>query len=138
MTVAADPRARPGLPARARRPGRRRCVLGQPVLVVLAAPFVVLRRAGPARPAPPSAAGSDARLDHRPLHEGQGTRRGCVVDDLDGVEHVTRVAAPAPYVATAPGRTARVRLAGRRRPARRSRSARGGGGAACSARSRSR
>ncbi len=44
------------------------------------------------------------------MHEGQGTRSRLLVSDLDGVEHVTRVATPAPFVATHPahGRLGRL------------------------------
>jgi uncharacterized protein (DUF58 family) len=43
-----------------------------------------------------------SEVDHHRLHEGQGTTSRLVVDDLTGVEHVTRVAAPAAHVATRP------------------------------------
>ena len=36
------------------------------------------------------------------LHEGQGTRSRLLVTEADGVEHVTRVSAQAPYVALHP------------------------------------
>ncbi|MDR7251405.1 uncharacterized protein (DUF58 family) [Nocardioides sp. BE266] len=75
--------------------------LGQEVLVVLAAPFAVLAAMGlVARPR--TAPTVSARLDHYHLHEGQATTSRLVVDDLAGVEHVTRVAAPAAHVATRP------------------------------------
>ncbi|RYB92978.1 DUF58 domain-containing protein [Nocardioides oleivorans] len=76
-------------------------VLGQEALVVLAAPFVPLAALG-LLGRPRSAPGIDARLDHHRLHEGQGTTSRLVVDDLDGVEHVTRVASRTPHVATSP------------------------------------
>ena len=81
-------------------------VLGQEVLAVLCAPFVVLAATGLAgRPRRrPQVA---ARLDHRRLHEGQGATSRLDVDDLAGVEHVTRVAARAAHVASARRRTAR-------------------------------
>jgi uncharacterized protein (DUF58 family) len=76
-------------------------VAGLDVLVVLAAPFVLLAVMGLlARPG-----GSPTirtQIDHHRLHEGQGTASRVVVDELGGVEHVTRVAAPAPHVATHP------------------------------------
>ncbi len=75
--------------------------LGQEVLVVLSAPFVVLAALGLAsRPRQPVTVG--ARIDHHRLHEGQGTTSRLEVDDLTGVEHVTRVAARAAHVATSP------------------------------------
>lgn len=76
-------------------------VLGQEVLVVLAAPFVVLAVMGLAgRPRQPVRV--SARLDHLRLHEGQGTTSRLEVDDLTGVEHVTRTAAPTGHVVTSP------------------------------------
>jgi uncharacterized protein (DUF58 family) len=76
-------------------------VLGQEVLVVLAAPFVVLAVMGLlGRPARVPAVATS--IDHHRLHEGQGTISRLVVDDLEGVEHATRVAAPTPHVATRP------------------------------------
>jgi uncharacterized protein (DUF58 family) len=76
-------------------------VLGQEVLVVLAAPFVVLAAMGLAG-RPSTAPRVSARLDHHRLHEGQGTTSRLEVDDLTGVEHVTRVAARAAHVVTQP------------------------------------
>jgi uncharacterized protein (DUF58 family) len=77
-------------------------VLGDPTTLVLAAPFpllaalALLRRPGP----PPTMYTS---LDHRTLHEGQGTRaRLRFREEPVGVEHVTRIAVPAPYVALHP------------------------------------
>ncbi len=75
--------------------------LGQEVLVVLAAPFAVLAVMGLAG-RPRTAPEVSARLDHFHLHEGQATTSRLLVDDLAGVEHVTRVAASAPHVATRP------------------------------------
>lgn len=74
---------------------------GDPVLVVLVAPLVLLSALGLLHQ-PVSAPRVDSRLDHVTLHEGQGTICRLVVDDADDVEHVTRVAAPAPYVAMRP------------------------------------
>ncbi|MCW2739098.1 DUF58 domain-containing protein [Nocardioides sp.] len=76
-------------------------VLGLDALVVLAAPFVVLALMGLAG-RPRSTPTLTTRIDHHRLHEGQGTTSRLVVDDLAGVEHVTRVAAPATHVATQP------------------------------------
>ncbi len=76
-------------------------VLGQEVLVVLAAPFVVLAAMGLAG-RPRHAVRVTARLDHHRLHEGQGSTSRLEVDDLTGVEHVTRVASRAAHVATSP------------------------------------
>lgn len=76
-------------------------VLGQEVLVVLAAPFVVLAAVGLAS-RPRHAPRIVARIDHHRLHEGQGTTSRLEVDDLTGVEHVTRVGARTAHVATSP------------------------------------
>lgn len=76
-------------------------VLGQEVLVVLAAPFVVLALVGLAS-RPRRAPRVVARLDHHRLHEGQGTTSRLEVDDLAGVEHVTRVGVRTAHVATSP------------------------------------
>ncbi len=76
-------------------------LLGEPVLVVLAAPLVLLAAVGLVlRPASsPTVRGV---LDHVSLYEGQGTRSRLVVSEADGVEHVTRISAQAPYVALHP------------------------------------
>ena len=76
-------------------------VLGQEVLAVLGAPFVVLAATGLVG-RPRRGLEVAARLDHRRLHEGQGSTSRLDVDDLAGVEHVTRVAARAAHVATSP------------------------------------
>lgn len=76
-------------------------VLGLEVLVVLAAPFVVLAVMG-LMGRPDHTPRMDTRIDHHRLHEGQGTTSRLAVDDLAGVEHVTRVAAPAAHVVTRP------------------------------------
>lgn len=76
-------------------------VFGEPVLMVLAAPFVLLGALGLAH-RPGTAPRVVARVDHAALHEGQGTVSRLEVADADGVEHVTRVAARAAYVAQRP------------------------------------
>ncbi len=76
-------------------------VLGQEVLVVLAAPFAVLAASG-LLGRPRTTPVVSAQLDHVRLHEGQATTSRLVVADLEGVEHVTRVTAAAPHVATQP------------------------------------
>ncbi len=76
-------------------------LLGQEVLVVVAAPFVLLAVMGlthrPAHDPQPSTG-----LDHQRLHEGQGTTSRLLLEDAREVEHVVRVAARAPHVATHP------------------------------------
>jgi uncharacterized protein (DUF58 family) len=74
---------------------------GLDVLVVLAAPFVLLGVMGMlSRPRHTPTVRTE--IDHHRLHEGQGTTSRLLVDDLTGVEHVTRVSARAPHVATRP------------------------------------
>ena len=109
-------------------------LFGEPVLVVLAAPLRRARRRSGCVHRPTSAPVVRARLDHVSLYEGQGTRSRLDVTAADGVEHVTRVSAQAPYVALHPRRG---RVAGWCATASRCwRSARGGGGGGRSARSR--
>ena len=74
---------------------------GDAVLVVLTAPFLLLGALGLVN-RPASSPEVTSQLDHRWMHEGQGTRSRLLVSDLDGVEHVTRVATPARFVATHP------------------------------------
>ena len=91
--------------------------VGDAVLVVLAAPFLVLGALGLVH-RPSSRPVLTARLDHYSVHEGQGTRSRLAISDLDGVEHVTRVAAPTPYVAMHPahGRLGQLVTDGTRPP----------------------
>ncbi|MGI8645490.1 MAG: DUF58 domain-containing protein [Nocardioides sp.] len=73
-------------------------LFGEPVLAVMTAPFAVLAGLGLLnRPLREPAVRST--LAHRVLHEGQGTSSRLELRDVDDVEHVTRVSAPAPYVA---------------------------------------
>ncbi|MCF6379841.1 DUF58 domain-containing protein [Nocardioides KLBMP 9356] len=76
-------------------------VLGQEVLVVLAAPFAVLAAMG-LLSRPRTSPHVSASLDHVRLHEGQGTTSRLLVDDLTGVEHVSRATARATHVVTRP------------------------------------
>jgi uncharacterized protein (DUF58 family) len=76
-------------------------LLGDPAVLVLAAPFLPLAALGLLH-RPGSVPHIGSRLDHGLLHEGQGTRSRLLVDDLDGTEHVTRVAASVPFVALHP------------------------------------
>jgi uncharacterized protein (DUF58 family) len=76
-------------------------LLGEPVLVVLAAPFVLLAAVGLIH-RPTSAPVVRGRLDHVSLYEGQGTRSRLQVSEAEGVEHVTRISAQASYVALQP------------------------------------
>jgi uncharacterized protein (DUF58 family) len=76
-------------------------LLGEPVLVVLAAPLVVLAALGLVH-RPTSTPVVHGVLGHSSLYEGQGTRSRLLVTEADGVEHVTRLSAQAPYVALHP------------------------------------
>src|SRR4051812_34544489 len=76
-------------------------LLGEPVLVVLAGPLVLVAAIGLVH-RPTSRPVVRASLDHVSLAEGQGTRSRVAVTEADGVEHVTRVSAQAPYVALHP------------------------------------
>ena len=69
--------------------------------MVLAAPMVVLAALGMVH-RPTSTPVVRASLDHVSLYEGQGTRSRLDVTSADGVEHVTRISAQAPYVALHP------------------------------------
>jgi uncharacterized protein (DUF58 family) len=84
-------------------------VLGRPVVVVLCAPVLLLGALGLLH-RPASRPLVETEVDHVVLHEGQGTRVRLVVDDTSGVEQVTRLAAPARYVALHPaaGRLGRL------------------------------
>lgn len=76
-------------------------LLGQQVLVVLGAPFVLLAAMGVLhRPRQDPAVRTG--VDHGRLHEGQGTTVRLDVDDLTDVEHAVRVAARSAHVATRP------------------------------------
>jgi len=74
---------------------------GAPVVMVVGAPFVVLACLGMLH-RPDSVPSLDARLDHRWLHEGQGTTSRLYLSDAEDVEHVARAMAPTPYVALHP------------------------------------
>ncbi len=76
-------------------------LFGDPVLVVLVAPMLLLAALGLLN-RPASTPRIEVRLDHVNLHEGQGTRSRLLIDDTTDVEYVTRVAAHAPYVAMHP------------------------------------
>lgn len=85
--------------------------LGDPVLVVLVAPLLLLTALGLLH-RPASAPRVESRLEHVTLHEGQGTVSRLVLHDAGDVEHVTRVAAAAPYIAMRPRSGALGFLAG--------------------------
>lgn len=76
-------------------------VFGDPVLVVLVAPYLLLGGLSLLH-RPVSAPDARAVVEHVMLHEGQGTRSRLVLADDQDVEHVSRVAAPAPYVVCHP------------------------------------
>jgi len=72
-----------------------------PAVMVLGAPFVLVASFGLLH-RPDSSPALDAELDHRWLHEGQGTTSRLWIREGEDVEHVTRVMAPTPYVALHP------------------------------------
>jgi uncharacterized protein (DUF58 family) len=72
-----------------------------PAVMVLGAPFVLLACLGLLH-RPDSQPRIEARLDHRWLHEGQGTTSRLMVHQGEEVEHVARMMAQTPYVALHP------------------------------------
>ncbi|WP_426244911.1 DUF58 domain-containing protein [Nocardioides sp. LHG3406-4] len=84
--------------------------LGEPVVVVLVSPFLVLTLMSVLH-RPTERPRVDNRLEHVSLHEGQGTRSRLRLTNADDVEVVTRVAQPVPYVAMRPAAGALVALA---------------------------
>lgn len=76
-------------------------LFGDPVLVVLVAPLALTAALGLLH-RPTSSPRILSRLDHTTLHEGQGTLVQLRIEDMEDVEHVTRVAAGAPYLASRP------------------------------------
>lgn len=75
--------------------------LGRPALVVLVAPLAVCGGLG-LRHRPRGEPAVSSRRDHPSLHEGQGTTSRLTLTGADGVEQVTRVGRPTPYVALRP------------------------------------
>jgi uncharacterized protein (DUF58 family) len=84
-------------------------LFGEPVLVVMTAPLLVLAALGLLH-RPTSTPRVSTRLEHTSLHEGQGTLLRLDVSDLGDVEHVTRIAGVVPHVALHPadGRLGRL------------------------------
>ena len=84
-------------------------LFGDPVLTVLVAPLVLTGALGLLH-RPASTPRMWSRLAHTTLHEGQGTEVELVLTDVEGAEHVTRVTATTPYVASRPvgGATGRL------------------------------
>jgi len=76
-------------------------VSASPAVMVLGAPFVLLACMGLLH-RPDSTPTVEAALDHRWLHEGQGTTSRLTLTDAGDVEHVARAMAPTPYVALHP------------------------------------
>ncbi len=75
--------------------------VGRPALVVMVAPMVVIAGLQVLH-RPRQEPQVFNRIAHRSLHEGQGTRAWLDVTGADDVEVVTRVVAPAPYLALDP------------------------------------
>ncbi|GAA1131407.1 DUF58 domain-containing protein [Nocardioides aquiterrae] len=76
-------------------------VAGDPAVVVLAAPFVVLAAVMLVH-RPTREPRIDARLDHVALQEGLGTTSRLTLDGAEDAEYVTRAAGRPPYVAQRP------------------------------------
>ena len=76
-------------------------LVGDPALVVLAVPFVVLATLGLVH-RPSRVPQLSSQLDHATLHEGQATTSRLVVADADDAEHLTRAFGRPPYVAMRP------------------------------------
>src|SRR5919107_1519854 len=74
---------------------------GRPAVIALVAPLLVAGAMGVLH-RPTREPRAFALFGHRQLHEAQGTRARLETGDLDDAEHVTRVMAPAPYVAFHP------------------------------------
>jgi len=72
-----------------------------PAVMVLGAPFILLACLGLLY-RPDSSPVVDAVLDHRGLHEGQGTTSRLTIEHGEDVEHVARMMARTPYVALHP------------------------------------
>lgn len=84
---------------------------GSPVLVILAAPFLIPAVLGLAG-RPSSTPRIEAVLGVSRLYEGQGTTSTLAITDGDGIEQVTRVLTRTPYVAAKPASGALSVLAG--------------------------
>ncbi len=84
-------------------------LFGEPVIMVLTAPFLLLGALGLLH-RPRSSPRLGTTLDHALVHEGQGTTSRLHGEDLAGVEHATRLAAAVPHVALQPsaGRIGRL------------------------------
>lgn len=76
-------------------------LVGDPALVVLAIPFVVLTTLGLLH-RPRRVPRLSSSIDHASLHEGQGTTSRLLVADAEDAEYLTRVFGRPPYVAMRP------------------------------------
>jgi uncharacterized protein (DUF58 family) len=74
---------------------------GRPGLVVVVAPLLVMGAMALLHK-PTREPYVFSSLGHRQLHEGQGTRVRLETQDMDDVEHVTRVMSPQPFLAVHP------------------------------------
>ena len=92
-------------------------LLGDPSLLVLVVPLVAVAVAG-LRHRPRAVPALRSDLDHRTLHEGQGTTSRLTVSGADDAEYLTRVAGRPAYVAVRPdGGLVGARVAGPDGPA---------------------
>jgi uncharacterized protein (DUF58 family) len=76
-------------------------LIGDPALLVLAVPFVVLATLGLLH-RPTQVPRLTSHLDHASLHEGQGTTSRLAVDGADDAEFLTRASGRPPYVVVRP------------------------------------
>ncbi|RYP82485.1 DUF58 domain-containing protein [Nocardioides guangzhouensis] len=76
-------------------------VVGQPVVLVLATPLLLLTLLALVH-RPASRPRIRSAVDHTTLHEGQGTVSRLVLEDVAGAEHVVRISGRAPYTALHP------------------------------------
>lgn len=88
---------------------------GEPALVVLVAPFVVLSAVALVH-RPSAVPQLAARVDHRTVQEGQGTTARLTLTGAEDAEYVVRSAARAPYLALRPSHGQVGRLVGEAPP----------------------
>ena len=76
-------------------------LVGDPSLVVIAVPFVLLATLGLMH-RPSGTPRLVSQVDHQTLHEGQGTTSRLVVEDAEDAEWLTRASGQPPYVVMRP------------------------------------
>ena len=76
-------------------------LVGDPSLVVIGVPFVLLATLGLMH-RPSGTPRLVSQIDHQSLHEGQGTTSRLVVEHAEDVEYLTRASGQPPYVVMRP------------------------------------